>query len=620
MPADSRFLIPDSWRKIHALDQMKASAVMQRMIVRLAIAVVFLVCGGRPAAAQIDLSGMWAPIFHEDQVERVPGPEVGDYSGLPINDAMRLRADSWQASLLTLPEHQCKPHPSTYGFRGVGNLRISADVDDKTQAVLKLRTHIQWQEQKREIWMDGRPHPPEYAAHTWQGFSTGHWEGNTLVVETTHLKAGWIRRNGLALSDRATMTERFIRHGNYLTHVYEIQDPVYLTEPLIKTNGFQLTANPVMQPYPCYPTVEVPREKGDVPHYLPGANPFIGDFAKKYKLPQDEVRGGAETALPESVKAGFKHPGPIASPPNPVATPDNEVHSLFVQGNVWMLVGGGVNAAVQIGDDGVLVVDTLTGALADKTLAEIRKIAGDKPIRWIINTHAHPDHVGGNQKIAEAGHSIVAGNFAGQASPGQGNRAAIIAHENVDAKLQQAQPPMPFSAMPTETFFTNEFEIFFNGEAVQMLHVPNAHTDGDVMVFFRKSDVIVSGDIYRTTTFPMLDATGNLNALIGGLNQIIDLTIPKDKQEGGTYVIPGHGRLTDEADVVEYRDMMTIIRDRIDDAVHKGMSLEQVKAARLTRDYDGRYGASQGPWTTDQFIEAAYKSLKETPKTTRREQ
>jgi len=333
------------------------------------------------------------------------------------------------------------------------------------------------------------------------------------------------------------------------------------------------------------------------------------------------VRGGADTALPESIKSGFTPTaGNATSPPNPGEKIDNEVHSLFVQGNVWMLVGGGVNAAVQIGDDGVLVVDTMTGALADKLLAEIKKLAGDKPIRWIINTHAHADHVGGNAKIAEAGRSIVAGNFVGQASPGAGNRAAIIAHENVDAELQQAKPSLPFSAMPTETFFTNEFEIFFNGEAVQMFHVPNAHTDGDVMVFFRKSDVIAAGDIYRTTTFPVIDAKGSLNAIVGGLNQIIDLTIPRDKQEGGTYVIPGHGRLTDEADVVEYRDMMTIIRDRIDDAIQKGMSLEQVKAARLTRDYEGRYGANQGPWTTTQFIEAAYNSLKQTPKSSRREQ
>ncbi|MGH9148121.1 MAG: hypothetical protein ACRD1Q_15525, partial [Vicinamibacterales bacterium] len=157
------------------------------------LVVVLMACAG-PASAQIDLSGIWAPLFHEDQVERVPGPDAGDYAGLPINDALRLRADSWDASLLTLPEHQCKPHPSTYGFRGVGNLRIWSDVDPTTQRMLRISTHIQWQEQHRDIWMDGRPHPPEYTAHTWQGFSTGRWEGDTLIVTTTHLKAGWIRR------------------------------------------------------------------------------------------------------------------------------------------------------------------------------------------------------------------------------------------------------------------------------------------------------------------------------------------------------------------------------------------------------------------------------------------
>ena len=304
----------------------------------------------------------------------------------------------------------------------------------------------------------------------------------------------------------------------------------------------------------------------------------------------------------------------------PAATAAPMVQSLHVQGNVWMLVGPFVNAAVQIGDEGVLVVDTMTEALADPLVAEVKRIAGNKPIRWIINTHVHADHTGGNAKVAAAGSSIIAGNFAGQAGQAAANFAQIIAHENTGNRLAEQKPPLPVQATPAETFFGAQHEFFFNDEAVQLIHVPNAHTDGDVMVFFRKSDVIAAGDIYRTTTFPVLDSAGNLNALIGGLNQIIDLTIPRDKQEGGTYVIPGHGRLTDEADVVEYRDMMTIIRDRIDDAIHKGMSLEQVKAARLVRDYEGRYGAAQGPWTTNQFIEAAYNSLKQAPKTSRREQ
>ena len=257
----------------------------------------------RSASAQIDLSGNWNPLFSEDQPERVAGPEIGDYLGLPITDAARMKADSWDAEVLTLPERQCIPHPSTYGFRGIGLLHIWTDVDDATQKPIKINTHIQWMEQEREIWLDDRPHPPEYAAHTWQGFSTGRWEGDTLVVTTTHLKAGWIRRNGLPLSDRATMEERFIRHGNVLTHVSMVQDPYYLTEPLIKTNGFRLDLTAQMQPYPCESVTEVVRARGEVPHHLPGQNPFLHEFADRHHIPYAATRGGAETADPNYLRS-----------------------------------------------------------------------------------------------------------------------------------------------------------------------------------------------------------------------------------------------------------------------------------------------------------------------------
>ena len=263
------------------------------------IAVMLGVAIARPASAQIDLSGIWAPIMHEDSVERAAGPDIGDFLGLPINDAGRQRGETWSAEILTMEEHTCKPHPSTYGFRGVGNLRITNTYDPTTFDVTKIDAHIQWMEQLREIWLDGRARPPDFAPHTWQGFSTGRWEGSALVVETTHLKAGWMRRNGLALSDRARMTERFIRHGDLLTHVSIIEDPIYLSEPLVKTSGFRLTTGVTIQPYPCQPAVEVERQPGEVPHYLPGQHPYAEEFAKKHNLPIEATRGGAETALPE---------------------------------------------------------------------------------------------------------------------------------------------------------------------------------------------------------------------------------------------------------------------------------------------------------------------------------
>jgi cyclase len=303
------------------------------------------------------------------------------------------------------------------------------------------------------------------------------------------------------------------------------------------------------------------------------------------------------------------------SRPNPTRPQPNQnldavdVHVLHVQGNVYMLVGAGGNITLQVGDEGVLLVDTSFEQMSDKVVAAIRSLS-DKPIRYIINTHAHPDHIGGNAPIATAGATIAGGNMGVGANTG----AAILAHENVLNRMTAptGQPaPTPTAAWPTDTYATRKKELFFNGEAIEIIHQPAAHTDGDSLVFFRRSDVLSSGDLFGTITYPVIDLArgGNIQGIIDGLNTMLDITIPKDKQEGGTYVIPGHGRLCDEADVLEYRDMVTIIRDRILDLVKKGMTLEQVKAARPTLDYDGRYGASSGPWTTDLFIDAVYRNL-----------
>jgi glyoxylase-like metal-dependent hydrolase (beta-lactamase superfamily II) len=286
-----------------------------------------------------------------------------------------------------------------------------------------------------------------------------------------------------------------------------------------------------------------------------------------------------------------------------------EVHILPVQGNVSMLVGAGGNITVQAGKDGVLIVDSSFAGMAPKVSAAIKTIS-QKPLRYIINTHVHGDHTGGNEALAKTGSIIAGGNFAGTTTD-IGNSASIIAFETVQQRMSDQKPALPFGMLPTDTYFTAKKELFFNGEAVQILHMPAAHTDGDSLVFFRRSDVLSAGDIFTPGGYPVvdLDRGGSINGLVAALNQIIDLTVPADKQEGGTYVIPGHGRLCDEADVVEYRDMATIIRDRVQDMVKKGMTLEQVRAAKPTRDYDPLYGATTGFWTTDKFVDAVYTSL-----------
>jgi glyoxylase-like metal-dependent hydrolase (beta-lactamase superfamily II) len=287
-----------------------------------------------------------------------------------------------------------------------------------------------------------------------------------------------------------------------------------------------------------------------------------------------------------------------------------EIRVLQVRENVYMLVGPGGNTTLQVepetrparipgsylGTYGVLVVDPQSAASGEAVRAAVRRIS-QGPIRFVINTHIHPDRIGGNAAVAKPA--------AGRA----GEPTLIVSHENVLLKLAE-EGRVPQEGLPTDTYLDVK-EIWLNGEAIQLFHQPNAHTDGDTIVYFRKSDVISAGDLYVTTSYPVIDTAhgGTVQGVIEGLNRILDIAIPENSGEGGTMIIPGQGRLSDESDVVEYRNMVVMIRDRIQDLVKKGMTLAQVKAARPTLDYDFRYGTNRA-WTTDMFIEAVYNELK----------
>jgi cyclase len=307
---------------------------------------------------------------------------------------------------------------------------------------------------------------------------------------------------------------------------------------------------------------------------------------------------------------------------NAFAQTTAKVEIVPVRGHIYMLANAGGNITVSVGPDGVLLVDSGLAAMTDQVLAAVRELqqrvrvngAPAKPIRYIINTHMHPDHIGGNEKIGEAGKTITGGNVIGDIGDAT-EGATIIAHEKVLDRLSpNGNPTVPFKALPTLTFLSDQMKLsqFFNGEGIQIFHEKTAHTDGDSIVFFRGSDVISAGDIFLTTSYPIIDLAngGSFQGIIDGLNHILDLSVAEFRTEGGTLIIPGHGRICDTADVAYYRDMATIVRDRIRAMIKKDMTLAQVKAAKPTADWDPRYDKNTF-WTPDMFVEAAYKSLSE---------
>lgn len=288
-----------------------------------------------------------------------------------------------------------------------------------------------------------------------------------------------------------------------------------------------------------------------------------------------------------------------------------QVEVLPVQGNVYMLSGAGGNITVQVGEQGVLVIDTGNGQVSDQVIAAVRKLS-QKPLRYVINTSVLNDHTGGNEAFSKEGGTSTVVNIVNTPGASASNSIQILGNEAILDRMSASvsgKPARASLAWPTDTFFDDPKELFFNGESLQILHQPAAVTDGDSLVFFRRSDVVSTGDIFMTTGYSPIDLEkgGSIQGVLDGLNRILDLTIPAHHEEGGTMVIPGRGRICDEADVIEYRDMMTIIRDRIWASMRKGMTVEQIKASRPTMDYDGLYDVDRT--SADRFVETVYKSL-----------
>jgi cyclase len=319
-----------------------------------------------------------------------------------------------------------------------------------------------------------------------------------------------------------------------------------------------------------------------------------------FRSPEDTRKFGMK---PEDIKAGVK--------------PDysrlrDQLIVIPVRGQIHLIAGAGGNIAMQVGDEGVLLVDTGVAAAAERVVAAYKEKT-EMPLRWIINTSVDADHTGANVAVAATGLPGTGGTPGGDAGqPVVAQAASIVAYETVLNRMSYTSgtpQAIPVAAWPTSTFFTPKKAMYFNEEPIEILHQPAAHSDGDVMVFFRGSDVIATGDAYSNDRFPQFDSArgGRIDGAIDSLNRIVDIAVAAYNMQGGTLIVPGHGRIANEADVVEYRDGMTIIRDRIKEMVGRKMTLAQVKAAKPALDYERIYTIPG--WTGDQFVEAVYNDL-----------
>jgi glyoxylase-like metal-dependent hydrolase (beta-lactamase superfamily II) len=620
-----------------------------------------------------DIAGEWALQNDEDpgQLGALGQPPLGDYLGIPFNDAGRLRADTTPESIWGTPEYQCRPHSAPHQWRGLGGARILKEQDPLTREVRAY--HVQFMRSlDRPIFMDGRPHPPAWAPHTWTGFSTGEWLGNTLKVTTTHLKDGYLKRGGPQTSDLYTMTEYITRHDEILTITTVVDDPVYLDEPYVQSTTYVYDPTASVQMETCNASAFAENggtDRHHVPHFLPGQNSAWKEWLKNEPwVPEPAARGGVKTIYPEyrsvMATAGGSLDPPLRVPSsrssltlakaiNDQGPRDGSVHVLPVQGNVYMVVADGVNLAASVGPDGVLLVNSGAATMTDKVQAALSQLATSataapipnrcsgancpglqwgwaspyintvissplppRPLRYIVNTNDAAEHVGGNARIAASGFFPRGGGFGGAVATNT-RSASVIAHENVltrmSASVNKQPPAYPEAAWPTDTFFDELHKLpeYVNGEAIIVYHAPAATTDADSLVFFRHSEVIHAGSVFSTISYPVIDAGkgGSIQGVIDGLNQILDLAVAEYRAQGGTWIIPSRGRLSDTADVASYRNMLVMIRDRVLDLKKKGMTPAQVKAARPTLDFDGRYGSTSGPWTTDMFVDAVYRTL-----------
>jgi len=621
-----------------------------------------LALAGVPAAAQLlvgrtqgppSLAGEWLLEQNED-----PGavgglqPNPADYLGVPFNEAGRMRSDTTAESIWGTPEYQCRPHSAPHQWRGLGGARILEELDPLTRGINAY--HVQfWRSLDRPIYMDRRPHPPAWAPHSWTGFSTGEWVGNTLVVQTTHLKDGFLKRGGPQTSDMLTMTEFITRHDDILTVVTVTDDPIYMDEPYVQSTTYLYDPTSRVNTESCNAGAFAESGGSDphfVPHLLPGeAESMLSWLEVEDWVPLEPVRGGVRTIYPEyrSTLDGSVDVRDLDVPSSPSAfrpdekiaaqgPRDGRVHVLPVQGNIYMLVVDGTNLTASVGREGVLLVNTGPAAMSGQVLETLNalsvQVAGGprpndcfglhcpqapagftspqmnaiisspappRPLRYIINTSGAAHHTSGNGALAAAG-------------AGRGGTAAVVAHENVLLSMA-GDETVPSGAWPTETFFGDIFKMtsYFNGEAVVAYHAPRANSDGDSIVFFRHSEVISAGDIFSTISYPKIDLErgGSVQGVIDGLNDILDLAVAEYRSQGGTWVIPSRGRLSDTADVASYRNMVTIIRDRVQNLIDQGMTVAEVQAARPTLDFDGRYGAVDDEWTAEMFVEAVYRSL-----------